>query len=103
LSRCDNTAAFSGGTMGAEDLFGVKTLRRSARRYSSQRDEFHHHATLTPVNRLTPHARLRKQHSAPAIKTFCQIEAATGGKRSEGRSKFRSSRREEALDNDEIR
>jgi hypothetical protein len=43
LSRCDNSAAFSGGTMGAEDLLGVITLRRCTRRYSSQRDEFHHH------------------------------------------------------------
>ena len=33
--------------MGAEALLGVKTLRRCTRRYSSQRDEFHHHATDT--------------------------------------------------------
>jgi hypothetical protein len=48
-------AAFSGRSTGAEDLLGVKALRRCTRllgethrtRYSSQRDEFHHLTTVS--------------------------------------------------------
>jgi len=53
LARCDNLAAFRGGTnwMKSEGI----ALRHWTRRYSSQRDEFHHRPKQSPFpfnNRL---------------------------------------------------
>jgi len=42
LSRCDNPARKAGGKNWVARAIQATTLRRSARRYSSQRDEFHH-------------------------------------------------------------
>jgi len=49
LSRCDNPAACSGGTARTNRSVCGKPLRRWTRRYSSQRDEFHHAKQIPPI------------------------------------------------------